>query len=438
MPGVRVLSLPLHRMLSAVDGILRPSDTDCPHAQPLTSLPEVTNTISVNEMIEIPDLKISATDLFLDDCRSRDLSIKTIERYEWALNRLALGQSPVPEDASELGQVLDMPQAADTTRHSLWRALMTFYRWREREHGTPNPMAGLVAPVNPPRLPRIYTEDETAAIVRAAMSERDRTMIEVILDTGISLHELATLTRDVLRPTALTIKGRRTERTVPLSSRLWHQLRSLGDGHHVWLGAKGPLVQSGVAQAIRRTIKSANLPSPRGGPQALRHTFACRYLQCGGSTYDLQRILGHADSRTSLMYAEMADLDNFPPRPRRRSRVAQKTHNMPANRDRVQLGSFISAEHAHHGGLFDLRCSWCRDWTQSYCLCVTWQDLISELQEHRDTSCPDTVVPDLPDPLSDDLRRFHAVLKNRTIADQIAKDDPHFWEIRTWKQTLRN
>jgi len=43
-----------------------------------------------------------------------------------------------------------------------------------------------------------------------------------------------------------------------------------------------------------------------GGPHLLRHTFASWWVQASGSLMTLQRILGHASLRMTLIYAHLA------------------------------------------------------------------------------------------------------------------------------------
>jgi integrase/recombinase XerD len=70
----------------------------------------------------------------------------------------------------------------------------------------------------------------------------------------------------------------------------------------------GPLVHYGAgsqgafAKFVRRHCRV-----PRFHVHQLRHTFACRWIECGGSLPALQQVLGHASVVTTQMYARLSD-----------------------------------------------------------------------------------------------------------------------------------
>jgi integrase len=56
------------------------------------------------------------------------------------------------------------------------------------------------------------------------------------------------------------------------------------------------------AKHWQRAVKAAGL---RGGPHQLRHTFASHFLAAGGTMFDLGRILGQSNQRTTELYAHL-------------------------------------------------------------------------------------------------------------------------------------
>ena len=58
----------------------------------------------------------------------------------------------------------------------------------------------------------------------------------------------------------------------------------------VWIGHKGALTVSGVAQVVRRRGEQAGLGPVN--PHALRHSFAHAFLQSGGQEGDLMQLAG--------------------------------------------------------------------------------------------------------------------------------------------------
>ena len=91
----------------------------------------------------------------------------------------------------------------------------------------------------------------------------------------------------------------------------------------------------------------------------LRHTFACRYLERGGSLAALQRMLGHSTSRMTERYAGLsdealfADLDRVERRAARQDRPRRNGVALVAPaRKGAGAGTpdACSAEHVARGG----------------------------------------------------------------------------------------
>ena len=251
---------------------------------------------------------VDAINQYIADCQHRNLAAKTLSGYRWALSILSDKGRKLPSSSSELLRVLDVPGFADDTRHDLWRAARTFYRWLERTHGESNLMDDVPPPRKRRRLPRALNDNEVQALLDAAKRPRDLALLAIMLDTGVRVGEAAGLTRSTISPEGMDVFGKTGGRFVPLSKSVYEMITSTGNGELIWIGVRGqPLTTNGLTQIVRRTMRQANLRPPKTGPHTLRHTFARRFLRLGGNLYALQRLLGHASIESTMVYAHMAD-----------------------------------------------------------------------------------------------------------------------------------
>jgi len=68
-----------------------------------------------------------------------------------------------------------------------------------------------------------------------------------------------------------------------------------------------PLSLRGVQYIVRQIVKRSRIQK-KITPHTFRHTYAVHYLNCGGSLFHLQMLLGHANITTTLHYLKYAKL----------------------------------------------------------------------------------------------------------------------------------
>ena len=249
---------------------------------------------------------------FLRSRKLRDVSDRTIEAYTWALSKLtAVYPDKLPTKAEEMHEVFTaFPDLSPESRKSLWRRLGTFCRWLEREGYSPNLMANIPAPLCRRKLPRTLSESETQHLLASIDDERDYAIMVVLLDTGIRVGELASVTRDALSPNGIRVSGKTGDRIVPISPGVFDLVSRQGDEGGIWKsrgGHRGYLGTWGLKEIVRRQMLGAGFRPPKIGPHTLRHTFGTQYMLNGGDVFSLRRIMGHSRIETTMLYAEMSD-----------------------------------------------------------------------------------------------------------------------------------
>jgi site-specific recombinase XerD len=270
---------------------------------------------------------------FARHLRAENVSPRTIETYVEAARQLGefLAAQGMPTDVAHIrrehveafiAHLLDRWRPA--TANNRFRGLQQFFKWLlEEGEIARNPMERMKPPRVPEYLPAVLSEDELRRLLATCEKgqtfedRRDHAILRVFIDTGARRAEVAGLryhpTDDELTDIDLEQglvrvlgKGRR-ERVLPIGRKtvkaLDRYLRKRAqhpdaDSPWLWLGHKGRLTDSGIAQLVRRRGREAGL-GDRLHPHQLRHTFAHAWLVSGGTEGDLMRITGWR-SRTML------------------------------------------------------------------------------------------------------------------------------------------
>ena len=167
----------------------------------------------------------------------------------------------------------------------------------------------------PRRLPVVMNDEEVSRLLAAAVSLRDRALLETGYATGMRVGEVTRLLITDLDSGRMAIrvdqgKGRK-DRYVMLSQSLLETLRAywreskpkvfLFPG----LGGKKPLCVSAAQKAFDRARLQAGIKKPVSF-HTLRHSFATHLIENGTSVRTVQALLGHRSLQTTQRYLHLA------------------------------------------------------------------------------------------------------------------------------------
>jgi site-specific recombinase XerD len=180
---------------------------------------------------------------------------------------------------------------------------------------TGSPVDGIIPPKREKR-GRNYLSQEayTRLLQLAAGTPRDYAILQVFLQTGIRVSELACLTVDDvdLERGLLRVTGKgMADRDIPLNKkataalRLWRSARPATEHRVLFTNRFGePLGVRGIQKLVERYRHGAGLEK-RITPHSLRHTFATHKARQGVNAFQLRDYLGHATVATTQLYVHL-------------------------------------------------------------------------------------------------------------------------------------
>ncbi len=195
------------------------------------------------------------------------------------------------------------------TCNKRYMAVRVFFGWCVEEGECPtSPMAKMKPPPIPEQPVPVVTDDALKKLLKACdgkdmVARRDVALIRLLLDSGLRRAEAAGLTLDDLdldndvvivmgkgrRPRAVPF-GAKTGQAIDRYLRVRAQHPQARKSNALWLGPRGQLTGSGVAQIVEKRCAQAGIPKLH--PHQLRHTFAHNWLRDGGTEGDLMRLTG--------------------------------------------------------------------------------------------------------------------------------------------------
>ena len=180
---------------------------------------------------------------------------------------------------------------------------------------TKSPTTGIETPKREKNSRQVLRADEyTKMLSLAGANPRDYAIIQVFLQTGIRVSELANLTEediDLIEP-AITVRGKGSvEREIALEKKGIHALKSYkavrpeSFSKRFFLNYKGdPISERGIRKLVVKYRKEAGI-TKKASCHTLRHTFATCKAEKGVPAYQLQQWLGHANLNTTQIYIHL-------------------------------------------------------------------------------------------------------------------------------------
>ena len=179
------------------------------------------------------------------------------------------------------------------------------------------------------RRSQYYSPDEVATLRRVArsLSSGGRKsdvvaclVVEVALETGLRVNELARLTLGDFDLTRGSVRVYRSKRgapswdSLPVSKRLSTVIResmrqrgSIRPEEPLFVGQRGPMTRRGLQKAWNRMVEASGLPhlSIHGA----RHTLGTNLRRASGSLHLVQEVLGHSSINTTAKYYDHIEFE---------------------------------------------------------------------------------------------------------------------------------
>lgn len=252
---------------------------------------------------------------FLIEQQIRGNTQKTVQYYSLSVGlyaRFAGSDTPLQEITlnSLRAYYLHLAERniSSTTIQTYIRALRSFLTWCYQQEYIP---VNLSEKFRLPKAQRkaidVLTDSEVRSLfscfnLRYLVHLRNYCMCSLMLDSGLRLHEVVTLTIEHthLPEGYIIVDGKGNKQRVVLLGmntrkflfRYLSRRPGCASTDRVFLMSNlEPVTDATLRQMFRKLKKRSGIPRLRA--HLLRHTFATRYLENGGDMYALQQILGH-------------------------------------------------------------------------------------------------------------------------------------------------
>ncbi|QHI73792.1 tyrosine-type recombinase/integrase [Aminipila terrae] len=205
-------------------------------------------------------------------------------------------------------------RVSKTTQDNDLRVLRSLYAWlTAEEYIIKNPTLRIKAIKKEKRIKKPFTEIEIEKLRRASERKRDLAVIDALLSTGMRVGEIVQLNRqDIINDECIVFGKGETERVVYFNARavvsLNNYLQERTDNNEaLFVRSRKPynrIGESAIEDIVRKVGKTAGVNNVH--PHRFRRTTATIALNRGMPIEQVQKMLGHKQIDTTMIYAQSA------------------------------------------------------------------------------------------------------------------------------------
>lgn len=265
---------------------------------------------------------------FIDSLTEKKRSPATVLAYRSDLTQLVdflirrekvLPEQVRPDDLDAFRDTLLNDKYTPKSVSRKLNAVKTFFRWMISENVIVSDVSASVAhPKIESALPKFLSPLEYRALRDVVRSDvRIAAIIELILQTGLRISEVASLKTENIKDGAMKIEAYATqpERNVPLNKpsqdvlNAYLAVRPKVESAYVFISKNGkPLAVRNIRASIARYVQKADLPTY--SVNDLRTTFIVENLKAGVDIVLLSQVSGHKRLSTTERYLELAQISD--------------------------------------------------------------------------------------------------------------------------------
>lgn len=158
----------------------------------------------------------------------------------------------------------------------------------------------------------VLTEGEYKRIIEQCNNKRDELIIQMLVNTGVRVSELLSLTIQDINRKDIYIKGKGSKyREIIISPQLRQKIREYikeyrldTDKEKLFTGKRGALKRDAVNKMLLKYAKKAHVRKEKAHPHSCRHLFGKRLADKGISLDIIQTCLGHESIATTAIYTK--------------------------------------------------------------------------------------------------------------------------------------